>query len=49
MLVKELIEKLQQLDPNKECLQYHWDWDEEELYLDEVKSVSMLDDKILID
>lgn len=47
MLVKELIEHLQQLDPNKECLQYRWD--EEELYLDEVKSVSILDDKILID
>lgn len=49
MLVKELIEQLQQLDPNKECLQYRWDWCFEELYLDEVKRVSMLDDKILID
>lgn len=49
MLVKELIEKLQKLDPNKECILYRWDWNLEELYLDEVKSVSILDDKILID
>lgn len=29
MLVKELIEKLQQLDPNKKCMLYQWDWAEE--------------------
>ena len=48
MKVKELIEKLQQFDPNTECYQYHWDWMEEELYMDAVETVEKYDDLILI-
>lgn len=48
MTAKELIEKLQQFDPNTECLQYHWDWVEEGLYMDSVEIVEKCDDFILI-
>lgn len=49
MTAKELIEKLQQFDPNTECYQYHWDWAEEGLYMDTVETVEKYDDLILID
>lgn len=48
MKVKELIEKLQQFDPDAECYQYHWDWVEEGLYMDVVETVGKYDDLILI-
>jgi hypothetical protein len=48
MTAKELIEKLQQFDPNTECMQYHWDWMEEGLDIGSVETVEKYDEFILI-
>ena len=43
MLVQELIEKLQQMNPNAECMHYQWDWQEESIYIEPIESIESID------